>query len=418
MLRDFDFFKSYVTNQWVPIKEMIDIVLHYSGCSREEAFADVNMVIENLLECGIVDVDECSTPLWSQLSKPNAMQKGLHRFGVDSVVEDFYKRNNVPSELHIDLTDLCTEKCEHCYIPQGNGVFLNPAIATKVIYEFYKHKGLSVLISGGECLLHPEFRRICLYCRELGLNVVIFSNLTLCNSEYVKFFGKIEPQFINVSLYSMEPEIHDSITGVSGSWNKTMMAIRSCHDAGIDIRIATPLLRKNRESFSALIDFTKKYNMHLIPTFDIVARLDHSQANLNCCCSVQELRDVFKAHKDLFYGGWDDFKATPSCKVCGIGETRICLNANGYYYPCEAMHGYSLANARDCDLLDAWNSEALDKLRRLKNSDFPKCAKCLHRKFCKICIANNFNTTGNILSVPLHQCEIGEVVHAVYGNKE
>ena len=418
VVQDFDLFLRNLGKNWISVDTLSDSLSRESRRPKNEIVNDVRFIIGNLMECGMVDIDEPKQTVLSDSVRSSVCDESIGRTGAKNVVEDFYKRHSVPSEFHIDLTNSCTEKCVHCYIPRCEGVFLDTSLATKVLSEFNALQGLTVLISGGECLLHPDFRNICLYCRELGLNIIIFSNLTLCNSECVKFFSEIEPQFINVSLYSMEADVHDKITGVSGSWNKTMKAILLCHDMGLDIRIATPLLRENKESFSALIDFTRKYNIHLIPTYDIVARTNHDSANLNWCCSAQELRHVLNNHKELFYGGWNDFDPLPGDKVCGIGETRICLSANGYYYPCDAMHGYVLADAKECELFDVWNGGPIEKLRRLRNSDFLNCTKCSHRRFCKVCLANNFNITGELFSIHPRQCEIGEIVHDIYGEKE
>ena len=76
-----------------------------------------------------------------------------------------------------------------------------------------------------------------------------------------------DPQFVNVSLYSLAPEEHDAITQIRGSWKKTMAAIDACQQAGIHIRLATPLLKANQGAFPALKRFADAHHMHLIPRY-------------------------------------------------------------------------------------------------------------------------------------------------------
>ena len=91
--------------------------------------------------------------------------------------------------------------------------------------------------------MHPDFVRICRLCKELNLNMIVFSNLTLCDEDMVEAMREVDPQFINVSLYSMEATEHDAITCQLGSWQKTMDAILACEKAGVHIRLAAPLLK-------------------------------------------------------------------------------------------------------------------------------------------------------------------------------
>lgn len=102
-------------------------------------------------------------------------------------------------------------------------------------------------------------------------------------------------------------------------------------------------------------------------------------------------------------------------KVCGIGEGRLYLNAEGNYYPCDGMHGFVLGNARERTVEEIWKGEELDAFRRLKNRDFGACAACGHRPFCKVCPAFNFNATGNVAKTIPEKCAVAAVLHRVYG---
>ena len=266
-------------------------------------------------------------------------------------------------------------------------------------------------------MLHPDFEKICRLCVELNLNFLIFSNMTLCDEKRVAFLREVDPQFINVSLYSMDAAEHDAITCLPGSWRKTMDAILACEKAGVHIRLATPLLKANQGAFPALKRFADAHHMHIIPSCDIVPRANHTCSNLDHACSAAELERVLSDNKELFNRDWEGKMPKPDDKVCDIGEARLYLNAKGNYYPCDCMHEYVLGNVRKHTLEEIWKGEKLNYLRSLKNEDFGTCASCEHRPWCKVCPAFNFNATGDLFKTIPEKCVQSVVIHKIYGEK-
>ena len=334
-------------------------------------------------------------------------------------VGDFYAEVGVPTELHLDLTAACTERCVHCYLPDYPVKHIPFALAEKALREFRAMQGLTVHLTGGECMRHPEFERVCRLCKELNLNFVILSNLTVCDAKRVAFLAEVQPQFVNVSLYSMDESEHDAITRLRGSWRRTMDAILACEKAGVGVRLAAPLLKENQGAFRALAAFAREHRMHLVPSIDIVPQSDHDCSNLDHACSACELRKVLSADSEIFDRGWGEatFPA-PDAKVCDIGVSRLYLNSSGNYYPCDSMHGYVLGNAATDTVEEIWRGEKLETLRRLKNKDFPQCLACANRPFCKVCPAFNFNATGDVFKTTPAKCAVAAVVKEVYGRND
>ena len=328
----------------------------------------------------------------------------------------FFEKHRLPIELHIDLTNGCTERCIHCYIPDYTPHFLPLETVKKVLNEFRDAGGLTIHFSGGECMMHPDFAEILRYAKSLHLNMLILSNLTLCDEKRVALLKEIDPQFVNVSLYSMTPEIHDGITTLPGSWKKTMGAILALEKAGVHVRLASPLMKNNQEGFGELKKFADAHHMHLIPDCDIFGQTDHDCSNQNCALSPAELEENLRRYKYLFhFAPAEDERYQPEHKVCDIGESRIGLNAEGNYYPCDGCHGIVLGNAATHTFREVWHGEKLNALRALKNRDFPGCAECGNRPWCKVCPARNFNETGDILKHDPARCVAAAIKRKIYG---
>ncbi len=407
-------FIEELSSNWIDTSDFISAVARKCATAPYVIKDDAQMICEELATQGFVDCDVKPHENLSTFKKSNRHDTMASKD--DMPLSDFYRRHNCPPiEFHIDLTDACTERCVHCYVPQGHHHYLPYELAEKAIREFREMEGLTVHLTGGEAMLHPDFKRICVLCKSIGLNTIVFSNMTLCDATMIDFLHEIDPQFVNVSLYAMNPLVHDGITRLPGSWRKTMDAILRCVETGVHIRIASPLLKDNKDEFEALERFADKLHLHLIPNFDIVPRSDHDCSNLCHACSDDELYSTLKKHKNLFDEGYNDIARPKEGKVCSIGIARVYLNAEGYYYPCDSMHRYILGSAEKDSLSEIWRCDKLNVLRKLRDADYPKCQNCQLRPFCKICPAYNFNATGNVLGFCPEKCTVAHILHDVYG---
>ena len=431
VMRDVKPFLEEIGWDWSAVAEIKKSIAAKFDCTVADIEVDFMMVLWELVSQGFVECEggECEgsstgetpvVPVKGQdaRSPSEEVNGGASRSNSeeeDDPLEDFCTRYNLVTELHIDLTDACTERCVHCYVPKGQKNFLPVELVEKALVEFRAMNGLTVHLTGGEAMMHPDFERICRKCVELNLNFLIFSNMTLCDDKRIAFLKEVAPQFINVSLYSMKPEEHDAITQLPGSWRWTMDAILKCCEAGVACRIATPLLKENQDALPALRKFADEHHMHLVPAADIIAQADHGCGNLAHACSTDELRRVLTRDHGLFHKIYEGKMPSCDAKVCDIGAARLYLNAKGNYYPCDLMHEYVLGNVRENTVEEIWKGEKLNHLRGLKNRDFGECASCGKRPWCKVCPAANFNATGDLFTHHPSTCALAGVIREVYG---
>ena len=409
-----------ITREWRSVDGIVDAVAVKFGCCADEVREGVEVVVEELKSQGFVDVDADvttgETPVVPVTARPEST---LYHDEDWTPLGDFYARHGLPCELHIDLTDVCNERCVHCYLPKGGTHYIDKNIALKVLKEFREAQGLSVYVSGGECMLHKDFAEILRHAKSLDLNIIVMSNLTLCDEKMVALLKEVDPQFVNVSLYAVTEVIHDSITQVPGSCHKTKVAIDALQAAGVHIRIATPFMRENKGCVDELAAFASERHVHLIPDAEIFGQIDHSCANQSHALSMVELEELVVAHRDAFAKmPVDDAQCGCDVKVCDIGDVKLNLDAEGKYYPCDGFHGAIIGDARKNSLWEVWTGEALNKLRALKNRDFGACASCADRAWCKVCPMRNFNETGNMFTHAPWRCEATRLYRRIFEEKQ
>jgi len=124
--------------------------------------------------------------------------------------------------MQIELTSRCNEHCVHCYIPHENRTIdIEPILFYEVLEQCRDMGVLSLTFTGGEPMLHRNFCDFLHEAKKYDFSISVLSNLTLLNDKIIAEMKANRPSNVQVSLYSLNPEIHDSITRLNGSFYKT-----------------------------------------------------------------------------------------------------------------------------------------------------------------------------------------------------
>lgn len=341
------------------------------------------------------------------------------------VLDEYFREHPTIFTLQIDVTQACTERCVHCYIPEYNPVFLPLAQIKKVIDEFAVQGGICVTFSGGECMMHPDFDEMVRYARSKDLIVGILSNLTLCTDAKVKVLQEVEAT-VQVSLYSMNAATHDAITRLPGSFGRTKTAIERLRAAHIPCLISCPTMKLNYHDYLDVLAYARSLKMDAQTDFIIMGKMDCDTSNLACRLDLKETRSilediVFKSlpmESEYFDPRKKNDMRTPEewmkDKICGACICSVCLDATGYYYPCPAFSGVNLGSCYEHDLAWIWTqSPETLKMRAITGRDFPKCAHCADRDYCSVCMCRNYNETGGMFKPAQHFCDVAKLNHEV-----
>lgn len=278
---------------------------------------------------------------------------------------------------------------------------------------------LHLTLSGGEPMLHKNFCDFLRKCREYDFSVNVLSNLTLLDGEILKEMKANPLLGVQVSLYSMNPDIHDEITQMKGSFEKTKNAILKLVENDIPLQISCPIMKQNKGCYNEVVQWA---NQHKIPTGDdfvIIARYNHTTQNLNCRLSINEVKEIIneKVADDAKYLEQIEIEAerkkdiTPDDFICTVCNYSICIADNGNVFPCAGWHGHIVGNVKETPLKEIWdNSEKVQYLRGLRKKDFPDCIKCQDKEYCTICMVRNANESplGDPLAVNEYFCDIAK----------
>lgn len=162
-----------------------------------------------------------------------------------------------PVSLNIDLTSQCNWRCKFCYV-EGN----NKPIKSKDFspYEIFKEMidkiadagVFKINLFGGEPMLNPDFLKIAEYAENKNLDVGMVSNGSLINegmAEKIKEYM----EGCSLSIHGLEM-VHDYLTGVRGSYKKSIESIRFLTSANVKTGICYTLVNNNKEELDKFCD--------------------------------------------------------------------------------------------------------------------------------------------------------------------
>lgn len=334
--------------------------------------------------------------------------------------EEYFKGKPQLLYLHIEITSRCNERCIHCYIPHDNKTTnIESALFYDILEQCKSMRLVHLTLSGGEPMLHENFCYFLRKCREHNFSVNVLSNLTLLDDEIIQEMKANPLLGVQVSLYSMNPDIHDEITQMKGSLEKTKTAILKLIESDIPLQISCPIMKQNKNCSDDVKKWAGEHNIYVGSDFVIIGSYNNTTQNLNCRLSLDEVKKVIKdkATKDVKY--LEQLKIeveekkniAPDDFVCSVCNSSICVTENGDVYPCAGWQGYVVGNVKETSLNDIWeNSEKVQYLRELRKYDFPKCIQCTDKEFCTMCMVRNANEspTGNPLAVNEYFCDIAK----------
>ncbi len=321
--------------------------------------------------------------------------------------------------FQLEVTSKCNERCAHCYLPSNWFEFndLDTELGLKVLDELRDEGSLIVCFSGGEAFLHKEFDKLLYRARENDLIIKINTNATHISDYYLQVLKEVQPEKLQISLYSMTAEEHDLITQVPGSHKRAMDGITRLMEANICISINCPVMKGNKHCYRDVVRWGEQNGVEVRTDFMLFGCTDFNQANLDSRLSIEDIEELIQdsLKYDSTYRAKienDESAVNPldliQEPVCGAGVSSLSMDAKGNTYFCPIFRPVELGNAKEDRLRDVWRqSRPLLELRKVTWGDFPGCMKCEAFNYCNMCFARNANESdGGHLDVNEMCCQI------------
>ena len=335
-----------------------------------------------------------------------------------------------------DYTYRCNLRCKHCYINAG-------IIPRDELTLDEKRKALDILAdagvasiaySGGEPLLGEGIFEMIKRTKDYGMHASMATNGTLLTKEVAEELARIGLDYIQISLDSVNPHIHDEFRGVQGAFNRTIKGIKNAMNAGITVEVAMTITKYNVDQVKEMLDFLKELGVPLfmhfnfIPTgrgkdivqmdidpdtrekilkyfvkkakenFPVQAMSTAPQfARVSIQCSQLSNEVMIGGHFYQYKGDTKLIQIAEFIGGCGAGRAYISLEPNGDIQPCVFLP-IKVGNILKDDFEELWRSNKV--FNDLRNRDLLKgaCANCPFKYVCGGCRARAYAYFGDYLA--------------------
>lgn len=304
-------------------------------------------------------------------------------------------RLRVPLSGSLDLTHRCNLRCLHCYTGDHAGDMsvteMDTGRIVSLLDELSDAGCLYLLLTGGEPLLRKDFPEIYRYAKEKGFVITVFTNGTLISDEIVQLFEKMPPHIVEISLYGATGPTYESITGVTGSYQKCLLGINNLLDQKINVRLKTILMTLNSHEFSDIERMAKDFGVKFRFDAGIFPRLNGDQSPVSFRVAPAESVDKeFSAIERI--AEWEKFldnhwhgSFSDDLYQCGAGITSFYIDPFGNLRPClmTTTLSYDLLKG---SFFTGWN-EISSRIREKKAGREFACNTCDKKLHCGYCPA-------------------------------
>lgn len=195
---------------------------------------------------------------------------GLPEVTLGSVGENLLRqlgRRRYPLGGTLELTERCNLACLMCYINQPAGSRealsreMTPSQLREIVDQLISAGCLSLLFTGGEPLLRPDFQDIWRYAKQAGMLVSLFTNGTLLTPSVADFLAEWRPTTLEITLYGATRETYEQVTRVPGSFARCLRGIELALDRGLRLELKSVLLRTNRHELKTMRAMAEEYGV-------------------------------------------------------------------------------------------------------------------------------------------------------------
>lgn len=307
---------------------------------------------------------------------------------LDEVCEKAARRR-IPLTVHLDLTWRCNARCIHCYLPDHGDGEMTTAQVLRLIEELAGAGTLFLLISGGEALLRSDLFEIVERARALSFAVVLKTNGALIDDQAAARLAGLNLYRVDVSLYSHRAEVHDAVTRLPGSWQRSVRAIQRLTAAGLKVRVVNVLMKANTGHAAAVHGLARSFGASYALDPTVTPRLDGDRTVTSLGLDLDALRSALS---EPFLAGvvrdWCEADGLPRAVrdglLCSAGHYSCYVSPRGELFPCIQLP-LPCGNVCQPGFKQAWGSQNMEAIRALRLDDLKDCQGCALLAACTRC---------------------------------
>lgn len=335
-----------------------------------------------------------------------ALLKGcLHEYEQRRAVEHIpftLRYNTLPVLSELAVTYRCNLTCKFCYA--GCGCKKKPDTKELTTKNFKKVISLirkeaqvpSISFTGGEPLLRKDLPELITHAKSLKMWTNLITNATLLTKPLAQRLKQARLDSAQISLEAGNASQHDEITGVFGSFKKTLHGLELLRKAGIAVHTNTTISSFNKNNLREIVDLTRALGLNKLSMNMLMPQGSALQHIENLFITYTEIGKIvldmlaYAQSKNIQFL-W--YSPTPACifnpivhglgnKACAACDGLLSITPIGDILPCSS-YPKTLANilAIKGKFSETWESAEF-RFFQEKKFAHDQCQACEHLALC------------------------------------
>lgn len=210
-----------------------------------------------------------------------------------------------------EVTQACDLACVHCRAsaqPDRHPMELTTEEGKSLIDQIAALEVPVFVLTGGDPIKRPDLFILIGHARKMGVRVSLTPSATpLLTREVVVRLKEAGLARLAVSMDGASAATHDTFRGLSGSFARTLDAVRWANEAGLPVQINTTFSRRNIGEIDAIVTLMESLRITLWSVFFLVPT---GRGKLNDLLGADEFEQVFAKIYRLSKTAGFDIKTT------------------------------------------------------------------------------------------------------------
>lgn len=313
-------------------------------------------------------------------------------------------------QIYFYVTRECNARCFHCYQPTRHTtertVSGSPQAPTLSVDDFVSFLedalplgAQSVKITGGEPLLRPDLGELISGIYGLGLSISIETNGFLLDEKTADLLAEHGVD-VSISLDGSTPALHDTLRGLTGSFEQATRAMRLLAERGASPKAIMAVSRRNLGEVEKVVETARESGCSIVKLNPVnTLGLARELATRDVLLQVDEIVALYNRRRELEagYGVFVFLEGPPSfasidefvtghAAACPF-RTMVGVLADGSLSFCGIGNSYPglvIGRVGEIDLASWWREAP--QLRQMRESVAGAlegvCSRCILRSIC------------------------------------
>ncbi|HEY2860265.1 MAG TPA: TIGR04053 family radical SAM/SPASM domain-containing protein [Terracidiphilus sp.] len=193
-----------------------------------------------------------------------------------------------------EVTQACDLACVHCRAsaqPDRHPMELTTAEGKGLIDQIAAMQVPVFVLTGGDPIKRPDLFELIAHAREMGVRVSLTPSATpLLTRDIIVRLKEAGLARLAVSMDGASAVTHDAFRGMSGSFARTLDAVRWANEVGLPVQINTTFSRRNIGEIDTIVALMESLKITLWSVFFLVPT---GRGKLNDLLSADEFEEVF-----------------------------------------------------------------------------------------------------------------------------